>query len=57
MKSVVYNWLCRRNALFSEMAGEDFTNFEVILAHIGILLFILLLGIVGHFDYVSGGGL
>lgn len=57
MKSVVYNWLCRRSVLFSEMSGEDFTNFEVILSHIVIVLFILLLGILGHFDYVSGGGL
>lgn len=39
------NWLAKKSGLFSLLAGEDFTNGEVVLAHIGITLMLLACGL------------
>ena len=43
------NWWHKNNMTFSAIAGETFTNGQVVLTHIGLLLFMALLGIAGNF--------
>lgn len=36
----IEKWLAKRNEPFSLLGGENFTNKEVVLAHVGIIMFI-----------------
>lgn len=48
MKEKFQNWMKQKNAMFSAIAGEQFTNADVIYTHIGLVAFILVLGIAGN---------
>ena len=47
-------WLGAKSETFSRLCGEDFTRKEVLLANLGFVAFILLLGIIGSME---GGAL
>ena len=38
----------RNNMTFSAICGETFTNAEVVYTHIGLVVFLMLLGMVGN---------
>ena len=48
MKKKIKNWMGRNNMMFSAIAGETFTNAEVIYTHIGLVVFLIVLGIAGN---------
>lgn len=48
MKENFSNWMRRNNMMFSAIAGETFTNAEVVYTHIGLVVFLVVLGIVGN---------
>lgn len=48
MKEKIKNWMARNNMTFSAIAGETFTNAEVVYTHIGLVVFLMLLGMVGN---------
>ena len=48
MKEKIKNWMGRNNMTFSAIAGETFTNAEVVYTHIGLVVFLMLLGMVGN---------
>ena len=47
MKEKFNEWMSRNNMMFSAMAGETFTNAEVVYTHIGLVVFMVVLGIAG----------
>ena len=47
MKEKFLDWMARKNMMFSAICGETFTNREVVYAHIGLVVFFILMGIVG----------
>ena len=47
MKEKFNEWMSRNNMMFSAMAGETFTNADVIYTHIGLVVFLIVLGIAG----------
>ena len=47
MKEKIKEWMGRNNMMFSAIAGETFTNAEVVYTHIGLVLFLIVLGIAG----------
>ena len=47
MKEKIKNWMGKNNMTFSAIAGETFTNAEVVYTHVGLLAFIVILGIAG----------
>ena len=47
MKEKIKNWMGNNNMTFSAIAGETFTNAEVVYTHVGLLAFIVILGIAG----------
>ena len=49
MKQRFMNWMGRNNMTFSAIAGETFTNREVVYAHIGLVVFLIVVGIAGNF--------
>lgn len=49
MKKRISEWMGRNNMTFSAIAGETFTNREVLYTHIGLLVFLIVLGIAGNF--------
>jgi hypothetical protein len=49
MKKRFSEWMDRNNMVFSVLAGETFTNREVVYTHIGLVLFVALVGFVGNF--------
>ena len=49
MRQRFNEWMDRNNMTFSAIAGETFTNREVVYAHIGLIVFMALLGIAGRF--------
>lgn len=49
MKEKFQKWMCRNNMMFSAIAGETFTNAEVVYTHIGLVVFLIVLGIAGNF--------
>ena len=49
MKKNFKNWMGRNNMTFSSIAGETFTNAEVVYTHIGLVVFLIVLGIAGNF--------
>lgn len=48
MKKKIKEWMGRNNMTFSAIAGETFTNAEVIYTHIGLVVFLIVLGIAGN---------
>lgn len=49
MKKKIKEWMGRNNMMFSAICGETFTNGEVVLMHIGLVVFLIVLGIAGNF--------
>ena len=49
MKQRFLKWWHRNNMTFSAIAGETFTNREVVYAHIGLVVFLIVVGIAGNF--------
>jgi len=47
MKEKFNEWMSRNNMMFSAMAGETFTNAEVVYTHIGLVAFIIIAGVAG----------
>ena len=47
MKKNFKNWMDRNNMTFSAIAGETFTNADVVYTHIGLVVFLIVLGIAG----------
>jgi hypothetical protein len=47
MKKRFNEWLSRNNMTFSAIAGETFTNREVVYTHIGLVFFLIVLGFAG----------
>ena len=43
-----WKWMEKDNTMFSAIAGETFTNAEVVYTHFGLLVFLLLIGIAGN---------
>lgn len=48
MKQRFLNWMSDVNMTFSAIAGETFTNAEVVYTHIGLVVFLMVLGMVGN---------
>lgn len=48
MKQRFMNWMSKNNMTFSAIAGETFTNGQVLYTHIGLVAFFVLLGIIGQ---------
>ena len=49
MKEKFNEWMSRNNMMFSAMAGETFTNAEVVYTHIWLVVFFVVLGICGNY--------
>lgn len=47
MKKNFSKWMRRNNMTFSAIAGETFTNAEVVYTHIGLVAFLIVLGVFG----------
>ena len=47
MKKNFLKWMRRNNMVFSAMAGETFTNAEVVYTHIGLVAFLILVSVAG----------
>ena len=41
MKKKVNEWMNQNNMTFSSIAGESFTNGQVVLTHIGLVVFMM----------------
>lgn len=57
MESVVKNckkWLNAKSETFSVLCGESFTHKEVVLTHVGLVVFFIILGVAGAME---GGAL
>ena len=50
MKKKILNWMGKNNMLFSSIAGETFTNAEVVYTHIGMVVLLVVLGLIGTCD-------
>lgn len=48
MKQRFQTWMRRNNMTFSAIAGETFTNAEVVYTHIGLVVFLMVLGLFGE---------
>ena len=47
MKEKFQKWMRKNNMMFSAIAGETFTNAEVVYTNIGAVLFLMVLGLIG----------
>ena len=47
MEKKIKEWMGKNNMMFSAIAGETFTNAEVVYTHIGLVVFLVVLGIAG----------
>ena len=47
MKEKIKNWMGKNNMTFSAIAGETFTNAEVVYTHVGAVVFLIVLGMIG----------
>ena len=47
MEKKIKEWMGRKNMTFFAIAGETFTNAEVVYTHIGLVVFLIVLGIAG----------
>ena len=50
MKEKFMKWMGKNNMTFSAIAGETFTNAEVVYTHIGLVVFLMVLVIVGGME-------
>ena len=50
MREKIEKWMGKTNMFFTSVTGERMTNGEVLYAHIGLVVFILAIGIAGNFD-------
>ena len=48
MEKKIKEWMGRNNMVFSAIAGETFTNAEVVYTHIGLVVFLIVMGIAGN---------
>ena len=53
MKEKFQKWMRKNNMTFSAIAGETFTNAEVVYTHVGLVVFLMVLGIVGNWGRLS----
>lgn len=49
MKKKFMEWWRMNNMTISAITGETFTNGDVVLTHIGLVVFLIVLGIAGNF--------
>ncbi|MBR2776540.1 MAG: hypothetical protein IKK92_05655 [Prevotella sp.] len=49
MKKRISKWMAKKNMMFSAIAGETFTNAEVVYTHVGVLVFMAILGLFGDY--------
>ena len=49
MEKKIKEWMGRNNMTCSAICGETFTNAEVVYTHIGLVVFLIVLGIAGNF--------
>lgn len=47
MKEKFLAWWQKNNMTFSAITGETFTNAEVVYSHIGLVAFLMLMGLIG----------
>ena len=47
MKEKFFAWMRRNNMTFSAIAGETFTNADVVYTHIGLVAFLIVIGLAG----------
>ena len=47
MKEKIKIWMGRNNMTFSAIAGDTCTNAQVVYTHIGLVVFLIVLGIAG----------
>ena len=48
MKEKFLNWWQKNNMTFSAIAGESFTNGQVVLTHIGLVVFLIVAIVAGN---------
>jgi hypothetical protein len=48
MKEKFFKWWQKNNMTFSAIAGETFTNADVVYTHIGLVVFMIVMGIAGN---------
>ena len=48
MKQKFSEWWQKNNMTFSAICGETFTNAEVVYTHIGAVVFLIVIGLVGN---------
>lgn len=48
MEQRFWKWMAKNNMTFSAIAGETFTNVQVVAMHIGLVMFLIVLGIAGN---------
>ena len=47
MKQRFLKWWRGNNMMFSAIAGETFTNGQVVWTHLGLVVFLLVMGLIG----------
>ena len=47
MKEKFNKWMSQNNMTFSAIAGETVTNSEVVYTHIGLVAFLIVMGLAG----------
>lgn len=47
MKEKIKEWMDRNNMTFSAIAGETFTNAQVVYTHVGAVVFLIVIGLIG----------
>jgi hypothetical protein len=48
MKEKFFKWWQKNNMMFSAIAGETFTNGQVVCTHVGLVAFLLVMGLIGN---------
>lgn len=48
MRQRFNEWMGRNNMTFSSISGETFTNRDVVYTHIGLVVFMIVLGVAGN---------
>lgn len=48
MRQRFNEWMDRNNMTFSAISGETFTNADVVYTHIGLVVFMIVLGVAGN---------
>ena len=47
MKQRFLEWWHRNNMTFSAIAGETYTNAQVVYTHVGLVVFLMVMGLIG----------